>query len=73
MKVLVHFTEVISDNHQGGSGKVFDRKTIMQIDGAMMADRIFQTLQDQLREFSHVYYDPGDKRMIKIQSVEIFE
>ncbi len=73
MKVLVHFTEVISDNHQGGSGKIFDRKTIMQIEGAMMADRIFQFVQHQLREHNHVVYDVADRQLLKVNSVEILE
>lgn len=73
MKVLVKFTEVISDNYQGGSGKIFDRQTIMNIEGAMMADRIYQFVLDRLRDHSPVAYDVNDKQLIRLNSVEIFE
>ena len=73
MKVLVKFTEVISDNYQGASGKIFDRQTIMNIDGAMMADRIFQFVLDRLRDHSPVTYDANDRQLIRLNSVEIFE
>lgn len=73
MKVLVHFTEVISDNYQGGSGKIFDRKTIMNIEGAMMADRIFQYVRDHLQSHNPVVYDVNDRQLIKVNSVEILE
>lgn len=73
MKILVKFTEVISDNHQGGSGKIFDRQTIMNIEGAMMADRIFQFVLERLRDHSPVTYDVNDRQLIRLNSVEIFE
>lgn len=73
MKVLVKFTEVISDNHQGGSGKIFDRQTIMNIEGAMMADRIFQFVLERLKDHSPVTYDVNDRQLIRLNSVEIFE
>lgn len=73
MKVLVKFTEVISDNYQGSSGKIFERQTIVNIEGAMMADRIFQVIQERLRDHSPVFYDVNDKQLIRLNSVEIFE
>lgn len=73
MKVLVKFTEVISDNYQGGSGKIFDRQTIMNIEGSMMADRIFQYVLERLKDHSPVTYDVNDRQLIRLNSVEIFE
>lgn len=72
MKVLVNFTEVISDNHQGGSGKIFDRQTIMDVDGAMMSDALFSHVESRLRDHSPVFYDVTDKQMIKVNGITIF-
>jgi hypothetical protein len=73
VRVLVKFTEVISDNHQGGSGKIFDRQTIMYVDGAIMADRIYAFVLERLKDHSPVTYDVNDKQLIRLNSVEIFE
>jgi len=73
MKVLVKFTEIISDNHQGGSGKIFDRKTIMNIEPTIMADRIYAVILERLRNHHPVTYDVNDRQLIRLNSVEIFE
>lgn len=71
MKVLVNFTEVISDNHQGGSGKIFDRQTIMDVDGSMMVESLFKSVETRLRDHSPVFYDVTDKQSIRVNSISI--
>jgi hypothetical protein len=71
MNVLVTFTEIISDNYQGGSGNVFDRQVIMALDGAVMLDKVLSHVEKRLRDHSPVFYDVNDRERIVVRSVQI--
>lgn len=73
MTILVKFIEVISDHHQGGSGKIFERQSLMNIDNSIMADQIFNHVETRLRDHSPVIYDVNDKQLIRVNSIEIFK
>lgn len=73
MKVLVNFTECISDNYQGGSGKIFDRRALMEVDNSLPVASVFGIIELKLRDHSPVFYDVTDKRKIKVNSIEVFE
>lgn len=71
--MLVKFVEAISDNHQGGSGKIFDRQTIMELDDGMELSSIMEVVEMRLRDTRPVTYDVSDKQLIRLNSVEVFK
>ena len=73
MKVLVKFVEAISDNYQGGSGKIFDRQTIMELDDGMALSSIMEVVEMRLQDTRPVTYDVADKQLIRLNSVEVFK
>jgi hypothetical protein len=73
MKVLVKFVEAISDHYQGGSGKIFDRQTIMELDDGMALSSVMEVVEMRLRDTRPVTYDVSDKQLIRLNSVEVFK
>lgn len=72
MKILVNFTEAISDNHQGGSGKIFDRQSIFECNTADTVGELINKIMDRMQSEYRPFYDLNDRHQLRINSIEIF-
>lgn len=73
MKVLVNYTEVISDNYQGGSGKVYDRSTIIEISGEALSENLFELCANKIAEDYQPFMDANDRKLIRLNNVVVFK
>ena len=73
MKVLVSFIETVSDNHQGGAGKSFVRRSLVEVPIDLAVNRLYGYVLNNLKINHEAVYDKNDVALIRINSIEIFE
>ena len=73
MKALIYYVDFHPDNYQGGSGKSFQVKTIVNIPVDCLAINVFTFIHEHLNKYKSDRPFQTQECKFMIQKVEIFE
>jgi hypothetical protein len=72
MKALVYYVDFHSDNHQGGSGKSFEFKAVIDVPTVIKVDEVMFYIECEVGNITRAKRPFLDSTKFAIQKIEIY-